>query len=140
MSKTLADRLTALETAIWNGASNPALIKRANRLADDIEPVDPAIASRLRVALTTRWESLDVRSERVAVIRRDLAAVVGPDTSDDDDTSSITTEGFGGVTIVRDAGQIIGSMWRSDGGWSANGVHHPDRDSAIKALRAEARR
>ena len=73
MTKTTADRLATLNRAVWNGASNPPLIKRANRIADDLQAEHPELAARLRVALTRRGESLEDRYERIAAIARDLA-------------------------------------------------------------------
>lgn len=69
---TIMDRFDSLANAIFRGASNPPLIKRAAKLADDIEAEHPEQAARLRTALTKRGESLGNRYQRVLGIRAEL--------------------------------------------------------------------
>lgn len=73
MSKTIDQRLENLAHAVYSGASNPPLIKRAGRIADDIEAEYPELAARLRRALTTRGEGLGNRYEKIKAIRNALA-------------------------------------------------------------------
>jgi hypothetical protein len=72
--KTIDERLDALASAVFHGASNPPLIKRANRIADDLQAEYPAIADELRHVLTTRWESLGNRHQHLQSIRLRLRA------------------------------------------------------------------
>lgn len=69
----LDERLRNLAKAVSSGASNPPLIKRAGRIADEIADEHPDLAQRLRTALTTRWEGLGNRYDKIHAIRKELA-------------------------------------------------------------------
>lgn len=49
----------------------------------------------------------------------------------------ITLEAEGGLEVVRDDGQIIGNVWKTDDGWSANGEPADSRNEAIEILRGQ---